>query len=188
MRLFLSIDLPYRLKQKLKKLQEKFRKEVEATFVRPSQFHSTLLFLGEVKEENLAKIKARLEAAAKRFLPFAVGVSHVGFMVKRRPLVFSVFLYGKEFSLLHDSLKESLEDLFPVKTGVERKNLPHVTLFRLKKVARGLGQRLEPLIESSSQSLKNLNFPVLSFHLMQSHLTARGPIHTRLGEFYLGKV
>ena len=60
MRLFIAINLTKEIKDYLWKLKEEFRSSGKIRFTPKKDYHITLKFLGEVKEENLESIKQKL--------------------------------------------------------------------------------------------------------------------------------
>src|SRR5512142_2782935 len=76
MRLFLAIEISDALRRNLAKLQEVFRPIAPASYVKPSNLHLTLKFLGEVPAERVKKICDEL-AAMPPVGPFDLTVDRI---------------------------------------------------------------------------------------------------------------
>ena len=84
MRLFIAVNFDEQLKQRILAVQNRIRQGVKCgKFPPPENFHLTLVFLGEIPEEYLPKIKAVMMQAAssggKPDIAFELVFSHTGF-------------------------------------------------------------------------------------------------------------
>jgi 2'-5' RNA ligase len=137
-RAFIAISLSSDLKAKLADLQREFRHlAVDAAWVREAGFHLTLKFLGEIEPQQIAPINACMIEAVHGHQPFTIALSGVGlFPDESHPRVLWVGIQDDEGHLtrLQRTLEASLS-----RQGFrpeERPFTPHLTLARLKRVAR----------------------------------------------------
>jgi len=167
-RLFVSIELPAVVKQRLELL---CCDVPGARWVDPEQIHLTLRFIGEVDELVFRDVEAALdEVRAPSFEMALKGVGH--FPPRGEPRVLWV---GVEKSAalvqLHDRVERAL-----VRAGVEperRRFSPHVTLARLNHTpARVVGSYL-----AMNGLLRCEPFAVREFHLYSSALSAKRAVH-----------
>jgi 2'-5' RNA ligase len=120
-------------------LQEKLgRSATGVKWVPPSNFHLTLLFLGEVEHLEVVSICRLVQQRAKKHAPFTLDVSGVGaFPNLRRPkILWAGIAEGiAELQALHADLEEGLLDLGCYRRE-DREYTPHLTLGRLSQEDR----------------------------------------------------
>ncbi len=176
MRLFIAIDLPDQVKNRLLGL----RADIPgARWVPVEQLHLTLAFLGEVDEEQCKTVAAELGKI--RSSGFKLRFNRLGcFPHHRQPRVLWAGLDPEPLLLKLVRLvqKTALDcNILPD----ERPFAPHITLARFKQpsaeeVGIYLGRhsllKLEPLVVSD-------------FFLFQSQLSSMGAVHTPLERFSL---
>jgi 2'-5' RNA ligase len=135
---FIAVPLPVDLKAKVTALQGEFRRlPLEASWVRDAGFHLTLKFLGEVDPSHVGLIASCMKVTAQRYEPFSLMLSGVGvFPHESSPRVLWVGI-GDETGRLRQ-LQQTLDaDLVQIGYQSEaRPFAPHLTLARLKRVAR----------------------------------------------------
>src|SRR6516162_7571749 len=90
MRLFIALDLPAAVVEKLENLLETLRPSARISWVQPTNLHITLKFIGEFPEERIPELTAALDLIAKPpAIPLAV--RDLGFFPNpRSPRVFWV--------------------------------------------------------------------------------------------------
>jgi 2'-5' RNA ligase len=137
-RAFIAISLSTDLKAKLTDLQQEFRSlPVEAAWVREAGFHVTLKFLGEIEPAQVSSITSCMVEATGGYSPFAITLSGVGiFPDESHPRVLCVRIQDEQEHLVR--LQRGL-DVALSRLGFrpeERPFTPHLTLARLKRVAR----------------------------------------------------
>ena len=140
MRCFVAIDIDAAIRTRLEAVVARLRRATDGavaagariSWTRPSGWHVTLKFLGEVAEERLASIGAALASAVAGFGRFDMTLAGVhGFPAGRAPRVIAVGVRddGKSASLA-GRVEASLEALdFPRE---ERPHVAHLTLARLR--------------------------------------------------------
>jgi len=183
MRCFIAIEIPQDIKDRLWKVLEPKTKDFpELKWVQPHNWHITLKFLGEVKEENLKMIKDSLRTALKGFRPFEATLGSFGTFPGRGPL--RVFWIGikdgaSTMTKIAESIERELTRLgFPRE---DRKFTPHLTLARTR---RGKPSR----ITLEDFKLNTVSFPGFKLKevvLFESKLRPEGPIYTKLEVFAL---
>ncbi len=138
MRLFVAVDVPDELKERIESdVVSPLRPVLSgARWTRPDGRHLTLKFLGNVDDERVDDIAAVVDAAASRHTNFDAAFSEVGgFPNLRRPRVLWIGIgQGAEpMAALALDLEEALEPL-----GFEPEERPfrgHFTLARFPKPA-----------------------------------------------------
>ena len=133
MRLFIAINLPEDWKEKLAQLQSSIEWLGRGiSWARSEGMHLTLKFLGEVPEEKVGEIVARLERACAGTAPFEMRMRGTGcFPNSKRPRVYWAGLDGGETLIaLQKRVEGEMERLgFPRE---ERDFTPHLTIARIK--------------------------------------------------------
>ncbi len=172
-RVFLAINLPEELKEKIystfsEKLPEKELKKVEK-----ENLHVTLLFIGYVPENYVKELKEKLQSlsSAERFDASLKGIGCFG----NRVLWLGV---DKNAERIVELNKRACELL-----GIrdERFN-PHVTLARNKRMPYVKFAKLaDKLKEIKFEEI----FPVESVDIMESILLRAGPVYKKLAELKL---
>ncbi|MFZ5633582.1 MAG: RNA 2',3'-cyclic phosphodiesterase [Bacillota bacterium] len=181
LRLFWAVNLPAELKIKLVHVQERLKTAgADAKWVEHENLHVTVKFLGETDVDLVAKIVETASDSLKNCQSFRVDVDGLGFFPgSASPRVVWAGLKG-EVSRLKE-IARVVEDAMAVhgfpREG--RKFSPHLTLARIK--SSGNAGELVEIIGAEDAKIKNLgSFRVSSVDLMQSDLTPRGPVYTRL--------
>jgi len=170
MRLFVAIDLPENVKEKLRKLQNELKELGNFSFVK--DFHLTLKFLGEVSEDKIEEIKEKLQNI--KVNSFDLILNDLGVFPDEGYIrVIWVGCSNKEVFELHEKIDDSLKDLF----GKDNRFSGHITLARVKfvKDRENLKKKLNIKFSSS--------FKVDNFKLIKSELTRNGAVYSILEEF-----
>lgn len=179
MRIFIAIDIPDEIKERISALAKLFSSP-EVSLVSKEAMHITLNFLGEVGPEKVKKIGADLGNVIKA-KKFHVSISGIGyFTLKELRVIFAEVTEGKEemitisTQISHYLASEGFE--------IEKDLVPHVTLARVKNSQEK--QKLISLIkENSSKDFGD--FIVTSIKLKSSKLSSEGPTYRDLKEFNL---
>jgi 2'-5' RNA ligase len=190
-RCFIAIELPPELKAELTRLQNKLRSAPggnSARWVASDGIHLTLIFLGNVPTDKIPAIMQVIEEAARETPELRLEIDECGcFPNNRRPQVIWVGLSGdiKILDELVNRLERSLARLGFKPEG--RPFTPHLTLARMRDTATpGERQAIGEAI-SKTKSDVAVNLTVNGICLMQSELTPKGAIYTRLVEAKLKK-
>lgn len=180
MRVFIAIDVPEEIKERLATLQNDLHSAgPSARWVAADSVHLTLKFIGEIREQRIEVIDAALAGLAWRH--FTVGVRGVGFFPgARSPRVLWAGLKAPTMEALAEQIDTRLE-----RAGFERekrKFRPHITL------ARSKDGRLEKELVAAVARLADVDFgsfTVDRLYLYQSTLKPGGSAYTKIREYRL---
>lgn len=172
MRLFIAIDLPSNLKEKLEQTINAFKKcNLDAKWVDAKNIHMTLKFLGEVNEEKLDEIKKIMREAAAQYKSLEANLTDFGFFPDENYVRVFFVATDKEEILKNvaDNLEKKLEKIGFPKEGRFK---THITLARVR--TKKNIDRLKKEIKCVELKEK---FSVSEITLFKSTLTASGPIY-----------
>lgn len=174
-RLFVAIDLPADIRERLKGPQEHLKKSsARLTSVDPALIHITLKFIGEVPQDAVGRIMTALSGIP--FSPFDLRVTGIGSNNPRQPrVIWCTVEDGGGSALLHAKVEDALVPLgFP---RDDRPFRPHATLARVKQG--------DPTLPGCIRSIPPGDLgacTVSGFLLKKSTLTPAGPIYETLLE------
>jgi len=178
-RTFVAIDLPESVKQDLSQLQQDLKSYgTRVSWVKPSNIHITLKFLGDVKPEKIPEISRALASVAATTRPFRLQPKSCGaFPSLKRMRVLWVGLDGalQTLSYLQERIEAALNEL-----GFEPENRrfqAHLTIGRVK-VQQNLKRLQEAIIDR--QSFQSEAFDVPGFVLYKSVLRPEGARYSPL--------
>jgi RNA 2',3'-cyclic 3'-phosphodiesterase len=183
-RLFIAINLSEHVQNSLNELQNIIRKQLKTNIFRwlkQSNRHITLHFLGNVPSRNITELKEILDIIISRYTPFDLHIKNIGFFPhKKKPRVFWAGIEAKHTPLqkIHDVLTYNLLNAhYTVDT---RPYVPHLTLAYIKKSVdyKAVLQAID-IIESLNIECIDY-FRVVSLDLMESHLGQEGSQHTTI--------
>jgi 2'-5' RNA ligase len=182
-RVFIAINLPDNVRNKLEEIQKKtensfsyFSGFCPVTWTRKNNLHVTLLFLGNIETEDLFYIFEKLEAITKNTEPFEVNLNSITYSPDNNPrMVWVNGEKGKELKVFQDSMEKELFN-----RGSKEFNV-HVTLGRIKQWQF----RKIPKEEIPELEQVNLTFKVNSIEVMESELKRGGAMYTTLKSFPL---
>ena len=179
-RIFIAVRMPDEVIEKISRISNYFQKQTpkEALkWVETENLHLTLKFLGEVPEQMLTKAQPILSTVASKQRPFIVDIAGLGmYPHARQPRVVWLGIGGAEpLIALHDQLDAAL-----ARIGLREETRPynpHLTLARVRQrtsreTAGTVGKTLSGFKVDSLGS-----FSVRDIHLVESQLTAQGPIY-----------
>ena len=180
MRLFVALEIPSAVREKLAALIEALRAVSPQTrWVRPENLHVTLKFIGEVPEEKLAGIRAAL-AGIRSDQPCTLDFRGLGFFPnEKQPRVLWV---GVEASPNLKTLAADIE-LAMEPLGIPREQRPfspHLTLSRFERT-RPLEKLRAAIQENAARDFGSLR--TSKFHLIESKLKPSGAEYTTLESF-----
>ncbi len=147
---------------------------IRASWVKEENYHITLMFIGDVPDEEVSVIKDKLSSI--RFHPFTLTLSHVGYFGSPP----KVLWIGVQAS-------ENLTDLASQVNNLLGGNMdrfhPHITLARIKgRASSGFYNAVD------SAMVKPLEWNVDRFILFRSQLAPGGSIYTPLETYYADEV
>lgn len=174
-RAFIAIHLPREVKTYLGHLAEDLAGQVPnrvVRWVRPDRMHLTLRYIGETEKNLVPELGHALDQTAAKQRQITLHLEGFGcFPNCKRPRVLWAGVAGEVGAA--GRLKANI-DMALVPLGWEAENRPfrpHLTVGRVK----------DSRIVASQQWPKNvrpLAIPVKAIHLVESELTADGPIYT----------
>jgi len=180
MRIFIAVELPESVRERLGQLQERLKgTENRIRWVDPSLIHLTMKFLGEVKEKNLEKVIQTARNVAGRFSVFKMKIGKMG--------VFPSFSSPRVIWVGIEEGKDKLETLaaeLEEKLGQEgfsrnsRKWTSHLTLARVKVLKAR--EKLKALLLQYCKEVEGIEVKVKSLSVIKSELTPQGAIYTVL--------
>jgi 2'-5' RNA ligase len=175
MRVFIAIDLPPFIKDRIGEVIAKLQEcNVDAKWVKPTNLHLTLKFLGEVDKEKIEEIKMVMENISNKFYNFKISFKGFGFFPSgNNPRVFFIATTAEEtLKQISIQCEEELE-----KIGFKKENRfkSHITLARLRKRRNidCLKKRLKDISLKETCLLKEIT-------LFKSTLTKEGPIYEEI--------
>lgn len=180
-RLFVAIELPTEIQQKLDIAEKHFKKFArDAKWVRVQGIHLTLKFLGYVDPAQIPVIEEALLQQCGA-APFSVEAKGCGFFPNaRRPAVFWVGVHAEPLAPLQQTIEEAMATL-----GFEKEKRPfsaHLTLARFRD-PHGLIPLTREVEKYSEGSYGK--FLVSDFVLFESILHPQGAEYHALRRFTL---
>ena len=183
MRAFLALELEEeKVIQNLMNAQEELRRtQSDLTIVGKENLHFTVKFLGEIPEDQIWEIDARLQRLALRSADASlVGIG--AFPDLRRPRVIWVGILREQYVSVVPLAEAVIGALEGIGEREERQYHPHITLARVKS---GLNkERLSAfLAANATREFGNVRLGTLK--LKSSILTPGGPIYNDIKEYTL---
>lgn len=182
-RSFIAIELSPSTQQNLALIQNHFKYlDVDVKWVRHSNIHVTLKFLGEISPEQVAMISDLLKSCFKDKAPFPIEINHIGAFPKiERPRVIwaGVGRNADQIIELADILENQLSLLHFKKD--KEKFVPHLTIGRIrspKNISKLSAAIQEYHLSPIQQQIEKIIF-------FKSTLTPQGPIYEALKEIML---
>jgi len=172
-RIFIAINLPEDIKSKLLSFQRKWP-TLPCRWTKPENLHITLLFLGNLDDNQLHETIKISEEVAKRHKPFLIKLEKICFGPPKKFPPRMVWVKGElnqELANLQKDLEDSIFEhpAYRYKEKETRPYSPHITLARIKAWEF---RRLEDRPEIDEPI--DLRFEVNSFEIMESHLKREG--------------
>ncbi len=181
-RLFLAIKPPLELQKQLNDYQEDNLSSLIFKTVNNDNFHLTLLFLGNIREDKIPDLKMVGQQAAQKILVSEVRMQAIKYGPNpRNPRL--VWLTGEYNLSLEQLRKEIVKQLvkIPIRFRVNRQRfIPHITLARVRSYSQ------LPL-PSGKEIEKELSFNFLpsQLWLIESRLELIGAEYTDMAVFPL---
>lgn len=189
LRLFIAVEIPAEIQQKVYKETSNLRRSLESLvrWVPAENLHLTLKFLGDVAPSNVEFLMQMLRQEAEAVPCFNMQLTGLGsFPSLKRPRVIYI---GIQAPAALDSLQHGIESASR-RLGYEseeRSFSAHLTLGRVKQNANSTDQqKIRRAIESTQVDLLG-SARVDSVHLFKSELKPSGSVYTRLHSASLKK-
>ena len=178
MRLFVAVFPPPEVREEASKTARRLLPDGRIRWSRPENVHLTLKFLGDVDEESLDGLRTVLEDACATHAPFEARLAGLGAF----PLAQRARILWAGVGTGSDQLRSLVADIDAALSysGFERETRPyepHVTLGHV----RGRPVSLD-LPEEAGDGLL---FEVRRIELIESTLTAKGPVYRTIEDFVL---
>ncbi len=184
-RLFLAIDLPIAFRQALAEQQRIIKrqniKKFTAKWTPIENLHVTVLFLGNIKADNLNDLEGRLREQLAKIPFFQLVPTNIGFAPPGKALVRMIWLYfsiSQAYIKAVEACRLAAADYMSEKVKQKIKTpRPHITLARLFKPVRNS--------QWQKKLAGNWNWQVRDISLWESQLGGRQPVYRRLAVFKL---
>jgi RNA 2',3'-cyclic 3'-phosphodiesterase len=173
MRLFVSVEIPTSLKEKIVSIQNKLSQleSFKGTLVRPENLHITLAFIGSKMESEIDAIAEKL--ATVIFPSFKI----VATSIEKRAHVIWISVESEKLEIL--ALK--IGELFP--TSENRPYNGHITIARIKEI-----YDVDALKKATSECIITpTEWVVSTFELQRSITYQEGPMYEPLESFRLSE-
>ncbi len=186
MRLFIAINLPEEIKNKIEEAMKKINPELSqkidnypAHFSPKKNWHLTITFLGYQPQETVNSVLESIKETTTYFNPPKIDFENISYGPLDSPARMVWLVGAEKTSRTLAELKIKLEDAL-IKNGVKFKQekrafSTHVTLVRFREPLGRLPDRLiTPL---------SLSFEAQSLDLMESHLKRAGSEYETVSQF-----
>ncbi len=177
MRLFLAIDIPFELKDRVVAAREQLAEGVQGVkWVEDQNLHLTIKFLGEVRENQVTDVVEVTQKTLRSCPKFRLEIGDPGFFPNaRNPRVIWLAIKGE--TEVAGRVARALDDsLMPLGFEADKRRRLHLTLGRFRSDVS-----CKVLVENS-QNFKGfagkLEFEVNQVVLYHSTLTRNGPIYS----------
>lgn len=152
MRLFVAIELPDEVRERLTTLEARLRATIArqgVRFVPPAKLHLTVRFLGAVEPEALPVLEEDLRSATLSLSPVRIATAGLGaFPGLRRPRVVWAGVRG-EFEALDAAIRAATAGR---READDKPFQPHLTLARVNPGSPAVGRLLEPLAQEMREA------------------------------------
>ncbi len=179
-RSFLAFELPVDIKRIIMAVSEDVRElPLNVRWVNVTNIHLTIVFMGNVQEEQIKPIQDIVKEVCQGYGPFSIGIKGIGlFGSRRNPRVLWMGLGGAidRMGYFRDDLRKKLRP-FGIKEE-KRRFRPHLTLGRFRKGAR-TGTHLDDLL-SKYHDLTSPECIIEELVLFKSDLKPGGAVYSKL--------
>lgn len=186
-RTFVAITLEPTISQRAEALVARMKPHAsQARWVEQESLHLTLLFLGDLEDQEIAEACSGADWAARANQPFSArlaGVSAIPDMNRPKALWLGVTDGADELSRLQADMVDSLEDLMP--RSENKPYVPHLTLARLGRGLQGTSEHLPEVLANLSDYDAG-EMSVTEATVYASELHRQGPVYHVLARCPLG--
>lgn len=184
-RSFLAFEMPEKIKEIVSRtLREMKKLPLDVRWIKADNIHITVVFIGNISEDNLMPIGEAVSKICKRYGPFNVTLTGSGiFGSLRNPRVIWIGLDGDltRLSYFRNSLQKNLKP-FGIKEE-KRRYKPHLTLGRFRK-GSGYRVNMDELL-SEYQNITSPTCTVEELILFRSELGPGGANYSKLEAWQL---
>jgi RNA 2',3'-cyclic 3'-phosphodiesterase len=173
-RAFIAVELSSPVKTAIAAIQSELKKSPgEVKWVIPDICHITLKFLGEVKEEQVAPIRAILDECAAGIKPFQLTVNSIGaFPTMDRPNI--IWLGIKDEANILEKIARAIDEKVSA-LGLPKEDRPFTPHITIGRTRAGSHQALSQILKSAVTP--NETFEVTALTFFQSTLASWGPTY-----------
>ena len=179
-RSFLAFELPVDIKSTIMAVSEDVRQlPLDVRWVNVTDIHLTIVFMGNVQEEQIKPIQDTVKEVCQGYGPFSIAIKGIGlFGSRRNPRVLWIGLNGaiNRMACFRDDLQKKLRR-FGIKEE-KRRFKPHLTLGRFRKGGRA-GAHLNDLL-SKYHDLTSPECTIEELVLFKSDLKPGGAVYSKL--------
>lgn len=174
-RIFIAVNLPEDIKEQFLAQQKRLR-NLPIRWVKKDNLHITLIFLGHLKDEEIAEVCKTTKETVQRTAPFSIKLKEVCYGPPGKTPPRMVWIVGEnslELAKLKDNLEKELlttPNLNHLKTDI-RAFSPHITLGRIRQWE---WCQIEPEERTVVEEKLSLSFDVRSIEVMESRLKRGG--------------
>ncbi len=183
MRSFIAIEVPEEVRKAVHMLKQVIPPDcAKIRWVKPQSIHLTLVFLGEVFNDSLDRIKGAIAGVAEHHRGFSMAIMGSGtFPNIRRPRVLWVGVIPEAKEPITKLVFDLMDALDFLELEEKKRFSPHITFGRIKSVhnLQSLQQGIERF------SLNSDDFQVREITLFKSELKPGGAEYTPLAKFPL---
>ena len=184
-RSFLAFELPGEIKDTVARVSDMAKRtRMDVRWIDVDNIHLTVLFMGNIREDDFSDIRTSIENICSGYRPFYIELQGMGvFPDTRRPRVLWLGINGDigRIASFRDMLQQKLKP-FGIKQE-KRKFNPHLTLGRFKKSFKPDSSLIEMF-----DKYKDFKSPVKMFDelvFFRSDLNPAGARYTRLDSWHL---
>jgi len=178
-RIFIAINLPENIRDELIKYQKKWL-DLPVRWTKRENLHLTLVFIGYVNDQEIAKICQAVRETVSRKPSFSINLTKIIYGPPKKKPFRMIWLEGEkneQMAILKKDLEKSLVDSEINFIQENRDFHLHLTLARIKTWQ---WREMEPEEIPEINEDISLTFQVNSIEIMESQLRRQGPIYTIL--------
>lgn len=179
-RSFLAFELPVEIKRNVARVSKEIRHSgLDARWVKVENIHLTVIFLGNIKTEDVEGIDEEIQKVCPGYGSFDIALKGMGcFPNRRRPRVLWLGLDGdmERMSNFRNDLQQTLKT-FGIKEE-KRPFRPHLTLGRFRSV-RKMGSKMDEIL-MAHETLETTMESLSELILFKSDLKPGGAVYTKL--------
>ncbi len=186
-RIFIAINLPEKLKKELSLFQNRWP-EIPARWTRPDNLHVTLVFLGNVTDQEACDICSLAAEIGRRHSPFDLTIDNIFYGPPRKIPPRMIWAGGPVSEDLGALQKDLESELYEFSGGEYERDReygfrPHITMARIEQF--GI-KRMDPEEVPAIDEKMERTFMVETIEVMESEIRRSGPVYTVLESIKLG--
>lgn len=175
-RCFIAINHPDIVVKEILRIQSLIKEKdiFSGKFTERENLHLTLKFLGEIDEIKIEEVKEKLKEV--KFNAFKCSIEKLGIFSKKEVRIILIKIEGGVYDLQKE-IDKNLISIF----NEENRFMGHITIARVSKI----NDRKRFFEALNKIKLKNMNFEVKEFSLIESELRKDGPIYKEIEKYRL---